>query len=263
MGFTEQEATQLRQQYRDEGYVIFRNAIDRKLATEASAHVDWLRAQHPDTRPEQLHAHLMKDDPFWYRLVSDSRIVDIAEVFIGGDVASFASHYICKPPKTGQAVLWHQDGAFWPLDPMNVITLWLAVSDSKTDNGCLHIIPRTHKKELKGLRERQDIDSVLGAEMDEDIDESDAIAIELEPGDVSVHHPNVIHGSEANESDRWRKGLTIRYIPTSTRITEPEAGAPFLLRGKAVPGVNHYLEVPRFDPNRHFSFRDAKEFVKA
>src|SRR5690606_40334400 len=56
-------------------------------------------------------------DPFWVRLISDDRLVDIASLFVGPDVALFASHYISKPPFTGQPVLWHQDSAFWPLEP--------------------------------------------------------------------------------------------------------------------------------------------------
>ncbi len=263
MPYTEQEKAKFREQYATEGYLIFRKAIDPELAAEASAHVDWLREQHPDTKPEDLHAHLMKDDPFWHRLVSDSRLVDIAEVFLGGDVALFASHYICKPPKTGRAVLWHQDGAFWPLDPMEVVTLWLAVSDSRPDNGCMRVIPRTQTMDLAALRERSDVDNVLGAEMEGEIDESQAVDIDLDPGDVEVHHPNVIHGSNENRSERWRKGLTIRYIPTSTRITDENAGAPFLLRGSAVDGVNRYLDPPRFDPKRHFHFRDAQAYSAA
>jgi hypothetical protein len=87
------------------------------------------------------------------------------------------------------------------------------------------------------------------------VDEHDAVAIELEPGDVSVHHPNIVHGSDPNTSSEWRRGLTIRYIPTSTRILDAEKSSAFLLRGRAVPGVNEYLPVPAFEPDRHMPFR--------
>ena len=253
----------LREEYEREGFVIVRQAIDENLAREAQNHVRWLIEQNPGVRPEQLHAHLAVSDPFWIRLVSDSRLVDIAEQFVGQDVALFATHYICKPPKDGQPVLWHQDGSYWPLEPMDVVTLWLAVSDSVPENGCMRVIPRTHRMKLETVRERADVASVLGSSMDLSlVDDAKAIDVVLKAGDVSIHHPNVIHGSEANTSYMWRMGLTIRYIPTSTRITKPGAGSPFLLRGKAVPGVNEYLPRPVYDPLRHMAFRGCEEWSK-
>ncbi len=198
----------------------------------------------------------MQDDPFWYRLISDERLLDVAEQFIGPNIALFASHYICKPPKTGRAVLWHQDGSYWPLDPMEVVTLWLAATESTSENGCMRVIPGTHHRELEGLVERPDVDNALGSSMDENlVDESLAVDIELKPGDVEVHHPNIIHGSEPNTSEKWRMGLTIRYIPTSTRITKQPWHASFLLRGRAVEGVNEYLTPPVFEEHRHYAWK--------
>ena len=72
-----------------------------------------------------------------------------------------------------------------------------------------------------------------------------------------MHHPNILHGSNANTSDRWRRALTIRFIPTATRITEPDAASAFLLRGNAVEGVNDYRERPRFRDREHMPFADA------
>jgi len=248
----------LTQTYDRDGYVIVRGAIDSDLVREAQDHVRWLIQRHPDTRPEQFHADLARTDPFWIRLVSDDRLVDIASQFIGPDVALFATHYICKPPRTGQAVLWHQDGSYWPLDPMQVVTLWLAVSDSTPDNGCMRVIPATHHLALDLVQERTDVDNVLGSAMRADlVDESKAVDVALAAGDLSIHHPNLIHGSEVNRSDLWRMGLTIRYIPTSTRILK-DVGAPFLLRGRAVPGINTYLPRPVYVPGEHMPFRGCE-----
>lgn len=251
----------LKEVYDREGYVIVRRAIDEGLVAEAQRHVHWLLERNPGVRPEQLHAHLAWDDPFWVRLVSDDRLLDIAQQFIGPDIALFATHYICKPPRTGQAVLWHQDGSYWPIDPMEVITIWLAVSDSIPANGCMRVIPRTHHLTLENVEERKDVDNVLGSSMSQEhIDESKAVDVVLKAGDVSIHHPNLIHGSEANTSDLWRMGLTIRYIPTSTRLLKPEMAAPFLLRGAAVPGINAYRERPRFRDGDHMPFAGCERW---
>ncbi|MCC6395744.1 MAG: phytanoyl-CoA dioxygenase family protein [Bacteroidetes bacterium] len=245
----------LKTAYDRDGYVIVRKAIDVDLVAEAQQHVHWLLEHNPGVRPEQLHAHLAWNDPFWIRLVSDDRLLDVAQQFVGPDIALFATHYICKPPRTGQAVLWHQDGSYWPLDPMEVVTLWLAVSDSTPENGCMRVIPSTHHLTLEAVQQRTDVDSVLGSAMsDAHVDESKAVDVILKAGDASIHHPNLIHGSEANSSDQWRMGLTIRYVPTTTRMLKPEMAAPFLLRGKAVPGINTYRPRPRYQPGVHMPF---------
>lgn len=251
--------TDLIEHYEREGYVLAHDVLDEALMEEARRHVDWLLERNPGLRPEQLHHDLMRDDPFWVRLISDERLLDIAEAFIGPDIALFASHYIAKRPHDGQAVLWHQDGSYWPLEPMRVVTLWLALDATDPENGCLRVIPRTQDADLEEMRERSDVDNVLGSGMDDaNVDESQAVDIILEPGGVEVHHPNLIHGSHANTSARWRRGLTIRYIPTATRIVSEEPWpSAFLLRGEALPGVNQYRPWPKYVPGRHMPFSDA------
>lgn len=250
------QATVLEQYHRD-GYAIFRDVLDAELVAEASDHVEWLQRQHPDVRPEQLGHQYLRDDPFWIRLVSDDRLVDIAELFVGPDIALFASHYISKPPFSGQPVLWHQDAAFWPLEPMEVVTLWLAVDHSTPDNGCVRLIPGSHTTPTAATRDAAEVDNVLGAEIAVEVDEARAVDMVLAPGDVEVHHPNIVHGSNANTSAKRRCGLTIRYIPTSTRITGDEQPYPSALWLRGDKGVNTYQPVPDFDAGRHFRYRGA------
>ncbi|SDM67855.1 phytanoyl-CoA dioxygenase family protein [Allokutzneria albata] len=230
--------------YEDEGYAVFRDVLDPSLMAEVRSHVEWLHREHPGRRGEQLSHELVAADPFWIRLVSDDRLLDIASAFLGDDLALFASHYISKPPYSGQPVLWHQDGAFWPLDPMRVITLWLAVDESTPENGCLRVIPGSHRMDLGATRERADVDNVLGAETTLDVDESQAVDLLLRPGDVEVHHPHIVHGSNANTSPKRRCGLTIRYIPTSTRITSEEQPFPSAVHLRGELGVNVYQSRP-------------------
>jgi phytanoyl-CoA hydroxylase len=240
------QGTALRHAYDIEGYVVVRQVLDADLVAQAGRHVDWLLARHPDLRGEDLGTDLVADDPFWLRLVSDDRLLDLAEAFVGPDLALFASHYLAKPARSGRAVLWHQDAAYWPLEPMEVISLWLAVDPSTTENGCMRVVPRSHRGEVHGLRDRDDVANVLGSESSVAVDESTAVDIVLAPGDVAIHHPNLMHGSGPNRSGVRRCGLTIRYIPTTTRILtdgEPFPSA-FHLRGQ--PGDNLYQPWPTF-----------------
>lgn len=247
--------------YEKNGYVIFRDVLDGELIKEVNGHVEWLQARHPDVRPEQLGHVYLRDDPFWVRLVSDERLLRIAERFIGPDIALFASHYISKPPYAGQPVLWHQDAAFWPLEPMEVVTLWLAVDHSTPDNGCVRVVPGSHLADIAAMRDNTEVESVLGKEIAVEVDESDAVDMILAPGDVEVHHPKIVHGSKANNSPYRRCGLTIRYIPTSTRITDPEVPYPsaFHLRGE--PGVNRYQPLPQYVEGKHYAFTGSEDWL--
>jgi len=252
------------EEYNEKGYVVFRNVIDEELIAETREHVEWLQRKNPHLRPERLNYTLVQNDPFWVRLVSDDRLLDIAEQFIGSNIALFASHYICKPPFDGRPVLWHQDGSYWPLEPMEGITLWLAVDDSLPENGCLRVIPGTHRMDLHEVKKYRDIESVLNSEIDPSLVEEDkAVDVVLKAGDVSVHHPNIIHGSNPNHSPLRRCGLTIRYIPTTTKILtdKPVWEAAFLLRGKEItPGLNRYNPFPKYIEGEHMPFRGCENW---
>ncbi len=248
----------LRQEYDKNGYCIARKAIDTDLAAEMVDHVHWLVKKYPDIRPERLQHGLMAHDPFMHRLVCDTRLVDIAAQFIGPDVAMFAAHYIAKKPSIGQAVQWHQDGSYWPLEPMEVTTLWVAGTDSTSANGCMRVVPGTQNNRLLKQSEMVSLDTdkyVLGAGIRPDtIDASDAVDIELNAGDISIHNPSIIHGSNANTTQTWRVGLTLRYIPTTTKVTTVDH-PNILCRGAIVPEIgNSYADRPRYVAEEHMSF---------
>ncbi len=242
----------LRRTYDAEGYLVFPHVLDPETRDMASGHVEWLQQQHPELRPEQLHHTLMWEDPFWVRLVAQPRLLDLVEPFIGPNIALFASHYICKPGGDGKPVLWHQDGSYWPLDPMEVITAWLAVDDSTPENGCMRVIPGSHTGPMLA-HHAHGKDAVLHTEIrQDDVDAGRAVDVVIPAGGVSLHHPMLVHGSNPNLSPRRRCGLTIRYIPATTRITR-EPWKTFLMRGEPVPGINSYHPFPDYDPAAHYS----------
>lgn len=253
----------LKRRYDEEGYAIVRQAIDADLAAETAEHVHWLSRRNPGVRPEAFFHNFLMDDPFMHRLVSDERIVDVLVPFLGPDIALYAPHYIAKPPGDGKPVLWHQDGYYWPLEPMEVMTVWLAATASTRENGCMRILPGTQNMRLLSRREMVDVDEekyVLNSQVHPSlIDDSDVVDLELEAGDVSIHNPRIIHGSEANTSDSWRIGLTLRYIPTTTRV-KAEGWRSILVRGDAADNGNLYAERPRYVPGDCMPFRGAEEW---
>ena len=121
VGFLEHSKTA----YERDGVMVIRNVLDADLIKELDRHIDRLIARHPELRPERLGHWLLAEDPFWVRFVSDPRLLDIAEIILGSNIAFFAADYIAKPPYDGRAVLWHQDANYWPLVPMQVMSMAL------------------------------------------------------------------------------------------------------------------------------------------
>ena len=253
--FTYDNLEGIRTAYDRDGVVVVRDVLQADLVEELDKHIDWLIERHPELRPERLGHWLIAQDPFWVRFVSDKHLLDVAEAFVGPNIAFFAADYIAKPPYDGQAVCWHQDANYWPLEPMEVITIWFAVSQSTCENGCVQVIPGSHQLGPIPHQSHTENASLLGSEVPPNfVDESKAVAVELTPGDVSVHHPLTLHGSEANTSPHWRRGGSIQYMPPTTRIATNNWPSAFLFRGEGITGINDYLPIPQYDPNEHMPF---------
>ena len=254
------------EEYATQGFAIIRNAIPKDLLQETRAHVEWLTQKYPDLRPEHFHHPLIRNDAFWVRLVTEPRLAEIGKHFLGPDIACFTAHYICKPPIDGQPVLWHQDGAYWKLSPMQALTVWLAVDESTSENGCLRIIPGSQEIPLYQPSPRTDTPNMLYSAADEELvqrwaDERGIVDIELNPGDVSIHHPHILHCSEANKSPKRRCGLDIGYITTSTRISSDGLYLdPILVSGEAKEGINTYRRYPLYEPGESIAFAGHEEW---
>ena len=142
---------------------------------------------------------------------------------------------------------------------MEVASVWLALDKVDEENGCMYVLPGTQHERLRSTEEmREAKGTVLGNELDMSSFKLETLTnIKLDPGDVSIHQPSLVHGSNENTSDLWRRGLTIRYIPTSTKVTNWDHPGPWLMRGSEDGGKNDYKPFPEFDADRHFAFNGA------
>lgn len=233
-------------QYAEEGYAVFRRVLNEKSLNGINQHLEWLRRQPPHTATANLYAAPIECDPFWLKLVSNEKLLDIAELFVGSDIVLFGANYVVKWAGDAMPVLWHQDAPNWRLSPLEAVTLWLAIDDSTPANGCLRVIPKSHRMELHALQPADHTPNIFGWQTDSSlVEEEKAVDVILQAGDVSVHHPKLIHGSGANRSNHRRAGMSIRYIPAHVRIADNTAhNRALLLRGTARPGINHYHEFP-------------------
>jgi len=257
--FSLSNLTHIKETYDRDGYVVVRNVLDANLVRELDQHIDWLIERHPDLRPERLGHWLVAQDPFWVRFISDPNLLEVAGSLVGPAIAFFAADYIAKPPRDGQAIAWHQDGNYWGLEPMEVITIWFAVTSSTIENGCVQVIPGSQRLGPVDHRSKTDAVNLLNSEVDPAVvDEEQAVNVELDAGDVSVHHPLVLHGSEANTSDRWRRGGSLQYMPVTTRITANNWPCAFLLKGEDTAGVNDYQPKPKYIAGQHMPFQGCE-----
>jgi len=181
-----------------------------------------------------------------YQIVSHPSVLAAVEGVLGPDLLVWESAWFFKFPKDKAFVSWHQDGTYWGIHPPNVVTAWVALSESKPENGCLRVIPKTHKSSFLSQRETYDRDNMLsrGQEVAVGVDESLAVDVVLRPGEMSLHHVALVHGSIANTSEMPRIGIAIRYTSPDVVQEAPERQIVQLVRGKDRYGHFDVVEPP-------------------
>ncbi|MEJ5251099.1 MAG: phytanoyl-CoA dioxygenase family protein [Chthonomonadetes bacterium] len=227
--------------YEEQGYLVYGKILTDEELHELRTYVDDLIASlPPGRRPEGLdHPHF--DDPYLMKWCQHPRILDVVEQIIGPNIVLFSSHFIAKPGGDGLPVPWHQDATYWPLSPMKVVTVWLAVDDSDAENGCMQVIPGTHRMGAV-QHHRVDDPSRYVLDLETEVDESKAVDIVLKAGEMSLHDAWLLHGSKANHSPRRRCGYTMRYMPTEVVLdrTKWPDWKLWLVRGEDREGNNRY-----------------------
>jgi len=156
--------------------------------------------------------------PEVYDLLRHPRIVAVVKDLLGENVIGWGSHYFCKMPRDGKRVSWHQDASYWPLTPSKTVTVWLAIDDADTENACMRFLPGSHLYgHLTWRLSEDDEDNVLNQTI-ADV-ERFGVPVDdvLRAGEISIHSDLTLHGSEVNDSDRRRCGLTLRYCASDVR----------------------------------------------
>jgi len=151
-------------------------------------------------------------------LLTDSRIVAYVRDLLGENVIGWGSHFFCKMPHDGKQVTWHQDASYWPITPTKTCTVWLAIDDADPGNANMRFIPGSH---MHGMIDFEISDAAEGNVLHQTVANverfGEPVDDELKAGQISVHADLLLHGSEANESDRRRCGLTLRYCSADVR----------------------------------------------
>ena len=172
-----------------------------------------------------------KANHWFYELSRTPAILDYVENLIGPDFNQWGGGFFIKFPHDETVVPFHQDASYWPLDPRITVTVWLAVFDADPENGCMRIVPGSHRWGDLPHENLEDNDwsrmsreeatkskYVLWQQVDPDSFTDDQVVdMDLKAGEISLHDDDLIHGSSGNTSDRMRAGITFRYCPTTVK----------------------------------------------
>jgi non-heme Fe2+,alpha-ketoglutarate-dependent halogenase len=177
-------------------------------------------------------------------LIHHPRILDAVEDVLGPDLLCWSTSFFIKEPADAGFVSWHQDATYWGLSSPDVMTVWVAFTPANLLNGCMMFMPGSHEGQLEHV-DTFDKNNLLsrGQEIAVKVDESKGVAVELAPGQASLHHVLLAHGSAPNKSADRRIGFAIRYIPTHVKQAVGARDSATLVRG--VDTFHHFEHEPR------------------
>jgi ectoine hydroxylase-related dioxygenase (phytanoyl-CoA dioxygenase family) len=210
--------------YRERGYVIPQYRLPRPLLERLKSGLDSVLASYTDVAQEDLaNPHMIPPlqgpglNPFM-EAARHPPLLDMLEQLLGPDLILWITRILCKPAVNGREVPWHQDGEYWLMRPLATCSAWIAIDPVTTANGCMRFIPGSHQRQELYRHHQANRDNlVLNLELDQDqFDEADAVNVELEPGQISLHDVRLIHGSLANTSGQRRAALIMRYMPATS-----------------------------------------------
>ena len=193
-----------------------------------------------------------------FDLACRTSILDIVEEILGRDLLIEGTLILCKYANDPSLVAWHQDFKYAAHDNAATVSVWVALTDSSSMNGCMRVIPGSHKAGIIPHSDRVIEHNMLTYSID--VEESYSTDIELKAGEMSIHHPGIVHGSLPNRSDDKRIGFVIRFVTPKF----PQTGNP-LVRPRGESFYQHpdlAMGLDATNPNFNQNVLDWKCFVQ-
>jgi non-heme Fe2+,alpha-ketoglutarate-dependent halogenase len=219
-------------QFERDGFVSPVRVMSEAAASELRARLEeFERSQGGPLAGALRHkSHLLF--PWLNDLVRHDKILDAIEDLYGPDLLCWTTNFFIKEKAAPAFVSWHQDSTYWGLDKPDVVTAWVAFTKADESNGAMKVIPGSHKADQIPHRDTFGKNNLLtrGQEIAVEVDERQAVTLTLRPGEMSLHHVRLVHGSPPNTSDDRRIGFAVRYVPTYIRQIAGEDSAT-LVRG--------------------------------
>ena len=193
--------------------------------------------------------------PFMYDLFTGDAVLDAVEDLIGTDILHYQCGVWIKEPEAGSYVSWHQDSTYYGMDPLELVSGWVALSPATAETGCMQVIPGSHKVgQLPVDYSEVNEDNLLasGQRARYEIDESKIVLMDLQPGEMSLHHVALVHSSRPNHGQDRRIGISGGYLPPHVRQTTDLQASAMLVRGEDKDGnypLDEYPPVSADDPD--------------
>ncbi len=178
--------------------------------------------------------------PWFSTLASHRPLVSVIQSLLGKDLLLFRSTLMLKPAHHGSAHAFHQDSAYWPMDPPSLITVSIALEDATPENGCIKVIPGSHRGELQTWGHIAQEEHAPLTERKE-VDLSGQIDVPLTAGSAVLFHSKLVHGSGANRTDKSRNTALYAYFSPDVRY-KPGPNAPQRRSFPVIAGMNGATE---------------------
>ena len=242
-------------QYEDEGFVSPINIFSKEKAKEIRNEIELIENKIPGEleKSGRYNAHLIS--PLLDDVTHNSKILDIVQSLIGENILVCGTTLFIKNPNEKGFVSYHQDAKYIGLEPYNWVTAWVAITDSNVENGCMRMWSGSHKNKLKEHNQMFNEDNLLTrGQTVNNVPKKKTTPLILKAGQMSLHHPMVIHGSEINKSEDRRIGFVIQsYIGTNVKQVLGKNGVQ-LARG--IDKFNYHHKIRR--PNSLMNKEDLK-----
>ena len=231
--------------YRRDGFASPAQVLTAEEVRSMRADLEfWERKQgHPLDFPEKSKSYLLYD---WAdRLVHHPRVLDAVEDVLGPDILVYHSTMWIKEAHTPAHVRWHQDGAYFFLDPLEHVTAWVALSEASERAGCMRVVPGTHRLPMIEHDDKPDPHNMIkrGQGISDRFDGEKGVSMPLRAGEMSLHHTALVHCSPGNDNDDRRMGLGISFIPAHVKPLGPVRPHAMLVRGQ--DRYDHFLPEER------------------
>jgi len=223
----------IKKYYDTNGFYFPINVLDKKKASIIADRLNKI-SQNPLKKikhPWNLQAHLLAN---WiFDLCISPILLDAVEKVIGPNILIQSADIFIKKAKGKKHINWHQDANYWGLDPYELVTGWIALTDVNINNGCMNYLPKSHLQNKIEHTETFDKNSDLtrGQEININIERKDIIPVIIKKGQAALHHCLLAHSSGPNKTDLPRIGIAVRYLPTYVKQTKGPPISMILARG--------------------------------
>ena len=200
-------------QYNEKGYVAPIEALNKDEANEIKKEIEFIEKKWPNELDGLGRNYVHLISPIFDRVAHNSKVLDAVESIIGKDILVCGTTLFIKNPDEKGFVSFHQDAKYIGLEPNNWVTAWIAVTDANEENGCMRMWPKTHKEDLKNHIEKFDNNGgnlLTRGQTVENVPLEETEPVILKAGQMSLHHPRIVHGSGVNLSKERRIGFVIQ-----------------------------------------------------